>query len=183
MIVRNLQYYDDMDFEDYLKLPGVSYSSLSGFSGPPSDGMRLGSRVHQYLNEPNEYDWNDAATVIAIASELKKYIGHAYLHLEKEVAFTADFIHNGMMMAYRGRADMMKAGRIVVDIKILSGSLEAAIERFGYAKQLSGYCIATGAPLALIVAFNRHRNRIEAKSLKPNATFWEYQIVKNGKPI
>ena len=183
MIVRNLQYYDDLPFEEYLKMPGISYSSLSGFSGPPSEGMRLGSRVHQYLNEPGEYDWKDAATVIAIASELKKYLGNAYLHLDKEVAFTADFIHNGMKMAYRGRADMMKSGRIVVDIKILSGALEAAIERFGYARQLSGYCIATGAPLALIIAFNRQRNRVETKVIKPSQDFWNYQIVRNGIPI
>lgn len=183
MQVTNTKYYYGMDFDEYLTIPGVSYSSLNGFSGPPSNGMKLGSRVHQYLNEPKEYDWRDAATVIAIATQLKRYLGTSYSFLEKEIAFTAQFVHNEMVMDYKGRADMLKIGKLVVDIKILSGSLEAAIERFGYARQMSGYCLATRSPLAIIVAYNKLKNRVETKAIKPDASFWEYQVVKNGRPL
>ena len=183
MIVRNLKYYHTLPFEEYLKIPGVSYSSLNGFSGPPSTGMQLGSRVHQYLNEPKEYDWQDATTVRAIAGQLKSFLGGSYDHLEKEVAFTAEFIHNDMLMTFKGRADMMKAGRLILDVKILSGDLEKAIERFGYHKQLSGYCLATGANVAIILAFNKIKKRVEVKTITPDAAFWEYQTVKHGRPL
>ena len=183
MIIRNLQYHDDLTLEEYLQLPGISYSSIKGFEGVPTEGMRLGTRVHQYLNEPDQYDWVDADKVLPIAKSLQSYLGEAYHFLEKETSFTCDFIHNGITMPYKGRIDMMKAGRLVVDIKVLSGSLAGAIERFGYNYQVSGYCLATGATLGILVAWNKIKERVEVKAIRPDASFWEYQIVRLGQPV
>ena len=183
MQVTNTQYFHNLPFEEYLKIPGTSYSSIKGFEGEPTEGMKLGSRVHAYMNEPENYDWVDAQAVQAIAVQLRAYLGESYLFLQKEVAFTADFIHNGMSLRYKGRADMLKAGRIVVDLKILGGPLPAAIERFGYDRQLSGYAIATGSKCALILAWNKLKRRVETKMIKPDAAFWEYQCVQKGEPI
>lgn len=183
MTVQNIIYYRGLDFEDYLKMPGTSFSSIKDFQGPPSTGMQLGTRVHNYLNEPEKFDWVDAETVIVIATELKRYLGDAYTVLEKEVAFTADFIHNGMALKFRGRADMLRIGRIVVDLKILAGGLDASIARFGYDKQISGYCYGGDAPVGLILAFNKAKKIVETKLIKPNDSFWNYQIVRLGQPL
>jgi hypothetical protein len=183
MQIINTKYYLDLPFEDYLQMPGTSYSSIKGFEGEPTEGMKLGTRVHAYLNEPKEYDWQQAEIVIPIATALRAYLGDAFHFLDKEVAFTSTFIHNGMKLAYKGRADMMKIGRIIVDLKILSGSLQQAIERFGYERQISGYCLATGSKLGLIIAWNKLQKKVEVKAIKPNPAFWEFQCVRMGEPL
>lgn len=183
MQVSNTKYYYDQDFEEYIKMEGVSYSSLKGEEIVPTEGMRLGTRVHHYMNEAKHYDWQDAEMVGNIARQLRAYIGDAFRHLEKEVAFTSQFTHNGMQLAYKGRADMMKAGRIIIDLKVLGGPLPGAIERFGYDRQISGYCLATGCSLGLIVAWNKLQKRVETRAVKPDAAFWEYTTVRMGKPI
>ena len=182
MQVTNTIYYSDQDFADYLKLPGTSFSSLKG-EIPVSAGMALGSRIHAYLNEPGKYDWRDAEMVLPIAKVLRSHVGDAFQYLQKEVAFTSIFEHNGMELKYKGRADLLKAGRIVIDFKILAGSLGAAIERFGYDKQLSGYCLGTGSPLGLIIAYNKSSRKVEVKTVKPSCDFWEYQTVRLGEPV
>lgn len=182
MIVRNVKYYRGLQFDQYLEMPGVSFSSLKQIPVPQSAGVSLGTRVHQYVLEAEQYDWSDAKIVRRISEALHKYMGAAMHVLESEVAFTADFVHNGLTMQYKGRADKLKAGRMVVDFKILSGSLSSACERFGYDDQLSGYCLATGSPYGLIVAYNKARCTVETKIIQPNESFWEYQTARYGLP-
>ena len=83
MQILNTQYYHNLDFEDYLKMPGTSYSSIKGFEGEPTEGMKLGSRVHAYLNEPKEYDWQQVDIVIPIATALRGCLGDAFHYLDK----------------------------------------------------------------------------------------------------
>src|SRR6478752_7739367 len=89
-------------FEDYLKIEGTSYSSIKEFKGPPNNGMSLGTKVHNYILEPHKYCWSDAAIVRDIAKELMTVLGSVIKYLDKEVAFTADFMHNGMLLPYKG---------------------------------------------------------------------------------
>lgn len=182
MQVRNVKYYRGQDFAAYLAMPGVSYSGLKDIPVPQSAGVSIGTRVHNYILEPEKFDWTDAGIVRKIASALREYMGPAADFLESEVAFTADFSHNGMVLQYKGRADKLKIGRLVVDFKILAGSLPGAIDRFGYDKQLSGYCLATGSPLGLIIAYNKSRKQVETHLLGPSAEFWEYTTVRMGRP-
>lgn len=177
-----MQYYRGQDFAAYLTMPGTSFSGLKDVPVPQSAGMSLGTRVHNYILEPEKFDWTDAGIVRKIADALRTYMGGALDVLESEVAFTADFHHNGMVLPYKGRADKLKIGRLVVDFKILGGSLMSAIARFGYDKQLSGYCLATGSPLGLIIAYNKSRKQVETHLLGPNPEFWEYQAVRMGRP-
>jgi hypothetical protein len=183
MQILNIKYYRDLPFEDYLKMPGTSFSGIKGFEGAPTPGMQLGTRVHNYLNEPETYDWQQPDMVLPIAKALRAYLGDAFTALEKEVAFTCDFLHNGLSMGYKGRADMLKVGRLVVDIKVLAGPLESAIERFGYANQVSGYCFGTSSPMGLIIAYNKLKKKVEVKAIKPDVSFWEYQVVRLGEPM
>lgn len=182
MTIANIKYYRDLPFEDYLAMPGTSFSSLKG-EIPASEGMKLGTRVHNYLNEPASYDWQQVEIVKPIAAALRSYLGDAFKFLEKEVAFTCDMIHNGMLLKYKGRADGLKIGRIVIDFKVLAGSLEAACNQFDYPHQLSGYGLGTGSPLGLIIAFNKSAKKVETKTIRTVAAFWEYQTVRLGKPL
>lgn len=182
MIVANTIYYHNQDFADYLAMPGISFSGLKD-EVIATEGMKLGTRVHNYLNEPDKYDWKQAEIVLPIAKAIRMHIGDAFNFLDKEVAFSSDFIHNGMLLKYKGRADMMFTGRIIIDIKVLSGSIQSAIERFGYDKQISGYCLATGAKLGLIISWNKPAKRVETKLIKPSKDFWEYQCVHRGMPM
>lgn len=185
MIVANTTYYPDMPFDEYLALPGNSFSSIKndGVPLPVSDGMLVGTRVHNYLLEPEKYDWQQPEIVQPIAKKIREILGDALPLLDKEIAFTSDFTHNGMTLKYKGRADMLKTGRIVIDLKVLGGYLPNAIERFGYHKQLSGYCFATGCPRGLIIAYNKATKKIETATIFPNADFWQYQCVHRGEPI
>lgn len=182
MLITNLKYYHDLDFEDYLTLPGTSYSGIKNFTGTPNAGMSLGKKVHAYLLEPDTYTWEDAATVRKIAAAILPVLGSAIKYLDKEVSFTCDMEYNGMVLKYKGRTDLIKIGRIILDLKILSGALIPAVQRFGYEDQLSGYCIATATPLSLIVAYNRNKEKVETYRVTPNLEFWQYQVVHRGLP-
>ena len=183
MQVKNTKYYNDMDFDEYLKIKATSFSSLKDAPIVPTEGMKLGSRVHAYISEPEKYDWKDAEMVLPIAKALRQHVGDAFQYMQKEVAFTSDFIHNGMVLHYKGRVDLLKAGRLVVDFKVLGGSVDAAIERFGYDKQLSGYCLGTYSLMGLIIAYNKLQKKVEVRAIKPNASFWEYTTVQRGEPV
>jgi len=182
MRISNITYYRGLDFEDYLKLPGTSFSSLKG-EIPVSAGMALGSRVHAYINEPDKYDWQQVDIVKPIAATLRAVVGDAFKYLEKEVAFTCDMEHNGLVLTYRGRADMLKVGRIVIDLKVLAGSLESACSRFGYVDQISGYCLPTNCDRGLIIAYNKSTKKVETKLIKPTPGFWEYTVARLGRPV
>lgn len=183
MTITNTIYYRDLDFADYLQMPGTSFSSLKG-EIPTSAGMQLGTRVHNYLFTPLAYDWQQAEIVRPIAAAIRNHplLKDSFIHLEKEIAFTCELHHNGMKLLYKGRADMLRIGRIVIDLKILAGSLESACERFGYPDQLSGYCLPTLCPLALIIAYNKSRKQVETKIIIPGVAFWQYQVVSRGVP-
>lgn len=180
--VDNTQYYRDMPFEEYLKIEGVSFSSIKGFNGTPSEGMRLGTRVHNYLNEPALYDWEQAELVRPIAGAVRGKLGTAYKYMEKELAFTSEFHYMGMILKYKGRADLIKVNNVLVDYKVLAGGLDSAIERFGYDKQISGYCLATGCRLGIIIAWNKAKRKIETRTITPDPTFWMHHVVKLGRP-
>ncbi len=182
MKITNVQYYHGLNFEEYLRLPGTSFSSLKD-SIPATTGMQLGSRVHQYVNEPKEYDWENVNEVKAIATALRAYIGEAFQYLQKEVAFTAEFHHNGMMLIYKGRADMLFVNKIVIDLKVLAGSLPQYIKMFGYDRQISGYCLPPNCPIGLIVAYNKQLKKVETQRIVPDAKYWEFITVQKGVPV
>lgn len=181
MTISNIKYYYDLPFEDYLKLPGTSFSMLKGGDITETAAMQLGTRVHNFLNEPTKYDWQQAEIVRPIAAAIIGYIGNAFHYLHKEVAFTCDMIHNGLVLQYRGRADMICIGKIVVDLKIIAGSIQASCDRFGHIDQVSGYCLGTTTPVGLIIAYNKSRKAVETKVIKPVPGFWEYQVVRLGR--
>lgn len=182
MTVSNTIYYDNLDFDKYLQLEGTSFSSIKGFEGPPTTGMQLGTRVHNYISEPEKYDWQQVEEVKAIAGAIRRVVGDALKYAKKEVSFTSDFTFQELTMKYKGRSDALIEKQLVIDYKVLSGSLEDACKRFRYPEQISGYCLATGCEKCLIVAYNKRLKKIETKLIIPSVEFWEYNIVRFGKP-
>lgn len=189
MQVKDLKYYSDLDFDEYLQISGYSFSGIkmleSGQPIVPTEGMKLGTRVHNFILEPKKYDWESHIEVNKIATKIKEIYQPFIKYMEPELAFTARFEHNGMYLNYKGRTDLIYKGKLIVDLKILSGKLEPAIERFGYDKQLSGYAIATGCKNAMIISYNKanKHNVLETKLIEPNEDWWNYMIVKYGTPI
>jgi hypothetical protein len=183
MQVTDTTYYNDMDFADYLAINGTSFSSLKDMQITPTVNMQLGTRVHNFLLEPDKYDWQQTEIVRPMAAAIREVLGSALACMDKEIAFTCNMHHNGLVLPYKGRADLLKAGRIVIDLKILAGSIQPAVERFGYDRQISGYCLATGATVGLIVSYNKAKKKVETKLIKPSADFWEYTICERGMPV
>jgi len=186
--VSNLKYYSDLDFDEYLDIKGYSFSGIkmleSGIAIVPSEGMKLGTRVHNFLLEPHKYDQVDYSIVTKIGGELKKFLGPAIKFLEKEVAFTCKMECNGMQMQYKGRADLLYKGKLIIDLKVLAGTLKPAVERFGYERQLSGYAIATSINNILLLSYNKSlkKDNIEHQMFSPNQDWWMYVITKYGAP-
>ena len=86
MEVKNVNYFSNQAFSDYLAVPGTSFSSLKEFKGKPGLGMMLGTRVHNFLNEPAEYDWIDCEIVLPIADAIRKTLGASYDLLKSQGA-------------------------------------------------------------------------------------------------
>jgi len=189
IVVSNLKYYNDLDFNEYLAFSGYSFSGIktleSGVQIVPSQGMMLGTRVHNFLLEPHKYDGVDYNHVSKISAALRQFLGAAIKFLEKEVAFTCELQYNGMSMVYKGRTDLLFKGKLIIDLKVLSGKLQGAIDRFGYEKQLSGYGIATSTPNVLLLSFNKalKKDNVEHKMFSPTQEWWMYVITKYGSPI
>ncbi|SEA18369.1 hypothetical protein SAMN05192529_1102 [Arachidicoccus rhizosphaerae] len=180
--VSDVKYYRNVPFEDYLKIPGVSFSSIKGFEGEKTEGMKLGERVHQYLNEPHLYDWQQSEIVRPIAGVIRSKIGTAFKFMEKELAFTCWFHYMGMKLLYKGRSDLIKTGQVLVDYKVMAGGLDNAINHFGYDRQISGYCLPTGCRMGIIISWNKNQKKPEQRTIIPDSTFWATQVVRLGVP-
>ena len=142
--------------------------------------MSLGTKVHNYILEPHKYEYGEDHKMVAeISQELLKIIDITLF--EKELSVTADFEHQGFVLPFKGRIDLGLRNKIVIDFKILQGSLSNAVNYFGYDKQLSGYCYAIGADNAVIISYNKSKKKTEIKSITPNPLFWEQEILKRGK--
>lgn len=184
MIVENVIVHDDLTFEDYLKIPLISFSSLKEAPVKESEGMRIGSLVHRYLLAPHLYKYEHADIVIPIASALINWVGRDVLRLMVcEKPTTADFVHDGFRLPWKGVPDMRIDQVVVADFKVLNGNLKQYCERFNYPDQLRGYMLPFQVDLGLIIAYNRKAKRVEIEPVHKDATFWENVCLTHGEVI
>lgn len=188
MQVQNLQMIANLNFEQYLALPGYSYSGIKGDGnpfGPPTEKMQLGTLVHSYLLTPALYDHtnNRAAQVKALAIALKTALGTLYSHLLTELSLLARFVYAGFSLPYKGRLDLGIPGVVVVDLKISELETKKSIELFGYNYQTSGYAIAIGAPVILLAACNPKTHKVTIEQMEVNYEFWQYHVKQKGEPL
>lgn len=179
MKVSKVEYYYGLEFEKYLQVSGTSFSSLKDKEIVYSPAMALGTSVHNYLLEPEKYNYVNHDIVAPIATAIRKIIDPTLF--ECEVSVTANFEHSGFILPYKGRVDMLASKRLVIDLKVLAGSLDGAIDFFKYDRQVSGYCYATGADRGVIIAYNKATKKIEMKAITPCAKFWEQIIITKGE--
>src|SRR5687767_5413396 len=105
-------------FDEYLQLPGYSYSAIrsqgKAFTAPTVK-MELGTKVHTYLLTPSEYKYGeDHELVRVLAVALKNKICSLIDFLLPECAVQADFIEEDLMMPWKGRPDLCIPDRLVI---------------------------------------------------------------------
>lgn len=184
MQVLDVRYYKDIPWEDYLALPGKSFSGIKneGVDIGYSTGIKIGKLVHTYLLKPKEYNYEESDIVIPIARALVSVYNSIIKHAEVEIAATSKFVLEGLMMPHKGLADMAIRRHLVLDFKILAGDLKPYLERFKYPDQVRGYMLPFEAPLGLIVAFNKKTKQVQMEPVGQNITWWAHQIKKYGTP-
>lgn len=190
LTVANVRFYTDMPFEDYLHLPGYSFSWLKsgGQKIEPTPKMQLGTKVHAYLLSAREYPHDeDSALVRPLAIALKGIIGPVLNFCTPELAVTADFIYEDMVLKYKGRIDLPVVSKphlsLVVDLKVTEMDVRRGIDFFRYDHQVSGYALAIGASKAVIVGVNRKTKATQVVPIKVETGFWERMTLKYGLPI
>ena len=185
MQVKNISYYKGIDFDSYQKKVGHSYSSIKNSDTEPfkvTQKMQIGTEVHNYLLEPKTYKHERRELIEPIARAAYDIIGSVLPFLDTELSVTADFEHEGFTMPYRGRVDMVRAGKVVIDLKISEMPLNKSIPYFGYDKQLTGYCLATMCDVGIIIRINPKTRHTERIVIKQNIPWWEEQVLKLGIP-
>lgn len=186
MQIQNRKILKSIPFDEYLKMPGTSYSDIKNagkeFSNPTGK-MQLGTDVHTYLLTPEEYTHENVRIVKPIAIALKNKLGDLLPYLWPEMVVTCNFIYDGFCMPYRGRIDLGIPGRLVIDIKVTEMPIRKGIEYFGYDKQQSGYALGIDAKIALIVAIHPVKLTIEIAIIEIQKQWWQDQVIQKGEPM
>lgn len=176
---------EGVDFDEYLKLPGTSYSDIkSDFKRTdPTDKMRLGTLVDTYIFEPAKYTFEQYELVQSIAGVVMSDLGPLIKRGRRQLAVTCTMVHRGFYLYYRGRPDL-DAGGLTIDLKVSEMNIQAAIQHFRYDRQLNGYAIPLGSRGGLIYSVNpKPPHKVQKQAITNSVTWWEEQVLKYGKPI
>lgn len=147
----NIQRFDNIPFEDYLKFGGFSHSFLKRERGGiteefvMTDKVMIGKLVDGIITEPGEVDMSHKLYPIAkrIAFDINNTFGDLISSFVSQVSYKAEVNFNGFVMPTTGRLDFLLPGHAVIDLKVTFekvGSLEGLIEFMGYKNQLWNYC-------------------------------------------
>lgn len=184
--VRNLKIHNDIPFDEYLKIPGYSFSGVCAENRlkpfEVTKKMRFGSQVDSYLFTPSEFKLDHEFSIQQIRSCalcIKQKLGAIYKHLEFQISITADFVYEGFVLHYKGRPDSGIRNILVVDLKLTEGMNP----RYNYPAQLSGYAIALGAPIAFIAAQHPKKEICDIHQIEVTHDFWQQQILLKGEQI
>lgn len=183
MQISNVTTYEKISFNEYLALPGLSYSFVKrdGASISPTESMRFGSYVDAYVFEPSEYKGEKLNLVRPVAKEIKSQLGVLINGGKRQLAVTCKMSHRGLYIIYKGRLDLF-AGGIVIDLKVSKLKIDDAIRIFGYHDQLSGYSLALGAKVAVLFSIHPETRVVSKRALNPGRAYWEEVVVKYGIP-
>lgn len=176
----NITFHYNCDWDAYLALPGISFSSLKDKPFFGNEGSNLGKRVHNYLLKPKEYDWVDPEAVIPIARKLLEFGTGITKIMVPECGITCNLEVDGFRLGWRGMPDLHLVGKLVVDFKIIAGSLKTYSKEFNYPEQLRGYMNPVSAPLGLIIAYNKKAKAVETELIKQDYNFWDNIVRQKG---
>lgn len=181
--ITNQRRYTQLEWDQYVVLPGKSYSSLRNPDPIPfTSKMRLGKLVDQYLFTPNEYKGEMRDVVRPLASAVRSFLGSALDHATPQLAVTCDMTYEGLTMSYRGLIDLPVGKDLIVDMKVSELDPVKAIQYFRYDRQISGYMLAYGAKRGVVISINPKTKKISTLPIPLVTDWWEYQIKLWGKP-
>src|SRR6478609_2068017 len=182
MIITNRRTYTDLDWDAYCKLDGISFSTIKGFKGQPTEGMQLGTLVHNFISEPEKYNGEQKELVIPLARALYLEMGTAAKYGRSEVAVSSVFSSEGMSMVHKGRIDRLFKD-LCIDFKVIKGQLKNYIQQFGYDHQINGYVASSGTKYGMIIAIDKsHINKpAQVQLIKYNEYWWESKIREYGR--
>lgn len=199
--------YDNIPFEDYLKLDGYSFSFLKqeqfGIAKQvfESDKIKLGKLVDAILTDPENVDMFNP--MYSIAKDISAKIREDFPFIDKfskQVSFTgiAEFKDNktvnqeesdtisypSFKMKVKGRLDYLFEKHAVIDLKVTAEkNVKAIIEFMQYPNQMWNYCKLAGVNKAYIIIYSvpLKKTFIELVDCKSNDNeFWEEKILKFG---
>ena len=188
----NITRYDNLPFEDYLKLSGFSHSFLkrerSGLTEElkMTDNIRVGSLVDAILTDPGKVDMYSPLYPYAreIAAIIKNRFGSLINQFQKQVSYTADVSFGDFIMPVTGRLDFLIPNMAVVDLKItMSRDLRALIEFMGYKNQMFNYCKMAKVNTAYLMIYSVPLKKTEIIKVDCSSNtnaFWEEKIIKFG---
>lgn len=174
----------DCSWDEYCQLPGVSFSGLKD-KPIMNDGIKIGSLVHKFILKPKEYNQEHADIVRPIANALINFVGHTLINtMTCEKGLTATLIHKGLKLEWKGMPDMFWFKYLVIDFKIIAGSLEYYVERFRYKDQLRGYMFPLQCRQGMIIAYNKSKKRIETYLVVlDDLSFWKDTVLTRGEVL
>lgn len=180
MTVNNTIIHHNLDFHEYLKLPGYSFSSLRPSKiENVTEKMKIGTYVDAYLFTPEKYHGERYDLVQPIVLELKKVFGNSLSYGDSQLSVTSEFSVDGLTLDYKGRPDF-KIGKLIVDLKVSELDVRKAIEFFRYDWQLSGYTFALECEKAMIISIHPKTKKISPAMIDLKMDWWEWQIKQNG---
>lgn len=190
----NIQRHDNMDFQEYLKLPGYSHSFLkrehNGITEELkiTDNITTGKLVDNILTEPIKADMSSPLYPYAkaIAHAIKSDFGLFLNKFEKQISFTADATHKGFTMPTTGRLDYLLPGYAVIDLKVTKSKekdINALIDFMGYKNQVWHYSKMAGVNKAYLLFYSIPAKKIILRYIDcsfGNNEFWADKIIKFG---
>jgi hypothetical protein len=175
---------EGVDFDEYLQLPGLSYSDIKndGKRITPTDRMRFGTLVDTYVFEPSKYNFEQYDLVRPVAAQVISDLGPLIKKGRRQLAVTCTMVHQGFYLYYRGRPDL-EAGGLTIDLKVSEMNILAAIQHFRYDRQVNGYAIPLGSRGSVIYSIHPKTCQVQKKAVANSVTWWEQIVLKYGKPI
>lgn len=195
ILYTDIKRYDNLDFEEYLKLKGYSHSFLKAERNGQTqefkitDKIVLGKLVDAILSDPASADMKSPLYPAArsIAYEIKKSFGSMIAKFEKQVSFSANMQYNGFTMFTTCRLDFGLPGFAVIDLKVThSNDVHGIIKYMGYENQLWNYTGVYEVPKQYIMIYSvplRRTFLIDLGIRHARNPFWETKILKFGKPL
>lgn len=190
LTVHNVRFYRDLEFSDYLKMPGYSFSWLKsgGQKIEPTPKMQLGTKVHTYLLSAREYLHEEGHELVRpLAVALKGVLAPVLRYCSPELAVTADFVHQGMVLHYKGRIDLPVISKphlsLVIDIKVTEMDLRRSIDFFHYEHQVNGYALSIAAQRRVIISVNPKNGITQVIPIAYTDEFWKRAVLKYGRPL
>lgn len=176
-----------MPFEDYLKMPGMSYSTIKsiekGERPVTTAKMRFGTLVDQYIFEPSQYNGEQYKIVRSVALVALKHLGAAIRLGRRQLVVTCYMRYKGFVLRYKGRVDNFIGHNVgvVVDFKVSDLPLLNAIHHFGYNHQVNGYAIPLMAKTSLIFSVSpKAPHNVQMQTIPNSLGYWQAAIIKYG---